>query len=130
VFPATHEAFWAEARISCGDGAGTRTLIEVLLLHRQLPAAAVVAGMKAALALGVTTPDLVAVEARRAASVAGLTANPTAASARVLTLPDRAGPAGPELPADERPVPTVVPYDQLLRHREGAAGDTTEGEAV
>ena len=130
VFTATHEAFWAAARISGGDGAGTRTLIEVLLLHRQLPAAAVIAGMNAALALGVTTPDLVAVEARRAADVAGLTATPTPASARVLSLPDRVGTAGPELPADERPVPTVVPYDQLLRHRENVAGDTTQGEAV
>jgi transposase len=126
VFTATHEAFWAAARTSGGDAAGTRALIEVLLLHRHLPAASVIAGMKAALALGVATPDLVAVEARRA----GALADPTDTCARVLTLPDRAGPAGPELPTDERPVPTVVPYDQLLRHRESAADEPREGEAI
>jgi len=130
VFTATHEAFWAAARVSGGDAAGTRTLIEVLLLHRHLPAASVIAGMKAALALGVTTPDLVAVEARRAGAVTGPTATSPETSARVLTLPDRVGLAGPALPTDVRPEPTVVPYDQLLRHREAAAGGPREGEAI
>ena len=47
-------------------GAGTRALIGVLLLHRTLPAEAVIAGINAALAPGRCDPDLVAVEARRA----------------------------------------------------------------
>ena len=37
-----------------------------LLLHRTLPALAVIAGIRAALSLRVGTPDLVAVQARRA----------------------------------------------------------------
>ena len=35
-FTAGHEAFWAAARARHGDAAGTRALIEVLLLHRRL----------------------------------------------------------------------------------------------
>ncbi|HTQ88830.1 MAG TPA: IS21 family transposase, partial [Streptosporangiaceae bacterium] len=41
VFTSVHEAFWAAARARHGDGAGTRALIDVLLLHRRMPAAAV-----------------------------------------------------------------------------------------
>ena len=51
-----------------GDAGGTRALIEVLLLHRHLPAHAVLAGIRAALPIGSTSPDVVAVEARRAAT--------------------------------------------------------------
>ena len=36
-FTAAHERFWQRARRKLGDGAGTRALIEVLLLHRHLP---------------------------------------------------------------------------------------------
>lgn len=65
-FTATHEGFWAPTRTAAartalgegcrsgqgsGDAAGTRALIEVLLLHRLLPAAAVIAGLRTALAL-------------------------------------------------------------------------------
>ena len=39
-----HQRFWDAARRKRGDGAGTRALIEMLLLHRTLPAAAVLAG--------------------------------------------------------------------------------------
>ena len=49
-----------------GDGGGTRALIEVLLLHRHLPAVAVQAGLAAALTVGLCNPDVVAVEARQA----------------------------------------------------------------
>ena len=45
-FTAAHEALWAQARRKLGDGAGTRALIEVLLLHRRLPAASVAAGIR------------------------------------------------------------------------------------
>ena len=48
TFTAVHQAFRARARL--GDGPGTRALIEVLLLHRRLPAAQVSAGIAAALA--------------------------------------------------------------------------------
>ncbi|MGH3672235.1 MAG: IS21 family transposase [Pseudonocardiaceae bacterium] len=137
-FTAAHEAFWAAARTATGsDAAGTRVLIEVLLLHRRLPASAVIAGMTTALALGVTNPELVTVEARRAATIAH-PATTGAHSARVLTLPERPLTAGTALPVDERPLPTVTPYDQLLRRRD-PAGDPaggldsrtdTQGEAV
>jgi hypothetical protein len=36
AFTAEHEAFWAAACKAHGDGAGTRALVEVLLLHRHL----------------------------------------------------------------------------------------------
>ena len=52
VFTSVHEAFWAAARARHGDSAGTRALIEVLLLHRRMPAAQVIAGITAALAAG------------------------------------------------------------------------------
>jgi transposase len=65
VFTGHHEAFWARARHAHGDGAGTRALVEVLLLHRTLPAEAVRAGIDAALTVGSTNPELVAIEARR-----------------------------------------------------------------
>ncbi|MGV7750521.1 IS21 family transposase, partial [Mycobacterium kansasii] len=45
---------------------GTSELIDVLLLHRSLPAAAVIAGIDAALRVGAVSAEVVAVEARRA----------------------------------------------------------------
>ena len=67
VFTAAHQAYWDAARRRRGDAAGTRALIEVLLLHRTMPAAAVIAGDDRGRRLGVSAiPDLVAVEARRA----------------------------------------------------------------
>jgi transposase len=116
-FTAAHEALWKEARQKLGDGAGTRALIEVLLLHRRLPAASVTAGIEAALRSGTCSPDVVAVEARRHAAAAGAPAAeppapaPRRSRAAVVTLPRRAGP----LPADPRPLPDVAAYDQLLR---------------
>jgi hypothetical protein len=113
-----HDAFWAAARARHGDGPGTRAPIEVLLLHRRMPAAQVTAGIEAALAAGSCSPDVVAIEARKHAA---LTAGPGQAGdgswpalrrsrAAVVTLPSR--PA--VLPADQRPAPSVAAYDQLL----------------
>lgn len=65
AFSATHDQFWAAARRRLGDGAGTRALIGVLLLHRAVPATAVIAGMTAALSISSVDPEVVAVEARR-----------------------------------------------------------------
>ena len=47
-----------------GDAAGTRALIEVLLAHRALPAAA----MTTAVSSGVLDPQVIVIEARRQAS--------------------------------------------------------------
>src|SRR5262249_26772708 len=71
TFTATHQAFWDAAMAAHGRAEGTRALIEVLLLHRHRPAAAVLAGMSAALAAGSTSPELVALEARKAAGGLG-----------------------------------------------------------
>jgi hypothetical protein len=98
VFTASHEAFWAQARRDRGDGAGTRALVEVLVLHRTLPAEAVSAGIDAALTVGSTNPELVAIEARR------LTEAPLAP-----VVPIRVA-----LARYERPTPGLDGYDSLL----------------
>ena len=72
-FTATHEAFWAAARNRHGDAAGTRALIEVLLLHRRLRRDAVLAGIRAALAAGSVSADVVAIEARKHITTADIT---------------------------------------------------------
>ena len=64
AFTPTHDAFWEAARKVDGDTAGTRALIEVLLLHRSMRAADVIAGISAALTVGAVSADVVAVEAR------------------------------------------------------------------
>ena len=126
-FTPIHDAWWAAARKAHGDAAGTRALIEVLLLHRSMPHEHVVAGIAAALRAGALTADAVAVEARKAAQD----------TASETTAPPTAAPAGPALPVtsltarrlatlppDTRPLPSVAAYDQLLRHpRPASTGD-------
>jgi transposase len=97
AFSVDHEAFWAMARHRLGDQASTRALIEVLLAHRQLPAEAVRAGLRACVAIGVIDPAVVVVEARRACGDRVATVVPIG----VLTRYDR-------------PTPTIEAYDQLL----------------
>jgi transposase len=120
-FTATHEAFWAAARARHGDTAGTRALIEVLLLHRRLPRAQVLAGITAALQAGSVSPDVVAIEARKTiASTVDIEAatgrrnpvEPRRSAARLVTLPARRH--AQQLPADTRATPSVADYDQLL----------------
>jgi len=65
-FTPIHDAWWAAACKTHGDAAGTRALIEVLLLHRHLAHEHVVAGLAAALQAGGHTADVVALEARKA----------------------------------------------------------------
>ena len=57
---AAHQAYWDAARRKHGDAAGTRALIEVLLAHRALPAAA----MTTAVSSGVLDPQVIVIEAR------------------------------------------------------------------
>ncbi|MFJ9953590.1 hypothetical protein [Kitasatospora sp. NPDC091207] len=122
-FTPVHDAFWAAAREAHGSQAGTRALIEVLLLHRRLPAEAVLAGMNAVLEAGSVSPDLVAIEARRALAAgdgpAPVVIAPPAVvldeaedivAARVVSLSDRR----PSLPPDTRPAPSLAAYGQLL----------------
>ena len=114
VFTPTHDAFWAAARKALGDSAGTRALIEVLLLHRHLEHADVLAGLTAALSVGSVSADVVAVEARKAAQQRGLQPPPVEATPRrqqVISLTER---RLVELPGDDRPLPSVDAYDDLL----------------
>nr|WP_207386274.1 hypothetical protein [Protofrankia symbiont of Coriaria ruscifolia] len=128
-FTGVHDAWWAAARKAHGEAAGTRALIEVLLLHRHMPHDHVVAGLASALAAGALTADAVALEARKAADAAGPGAQRSAhdpgpgvspvgsTTATVTSLTARR--LG-HLPPDTRPLPSVAAYDQLLRHRHTA----------
>jgi transposase len=107
AFTPVHQRFWDTARRGLGDGLGTRALVGVLLLHRALPATAVVAGIDAALTLASFDPDLVAVEARRSM----LTGQPPSP----VALPATASPAA----LLERPAPSLAGYDQLLKEATG-----------
>jgi hypothetical protein len=114
AFTATHDAFWAAARRALGDSAGTQVLVEVLLLHRRLEHADVLAGITAALSVGSVNADVVAVEARRAAQQRGIHPPPVEATPRrqqVISLTER---RLTELPGDDRPLPSVDAYDDLL----------------
>ncbi|MFI7523375.1 IS21 family transposase [Micromonospora globbae] len=128
MFTPAHDAFWAQARRALGDAGGTRALVEVLLLHRYLPHVDVVAGIEAALRVGATTADVVAVEARKTAQHPPdprphLPAEvpPVVQVARVVSLTERrlADPAAVigGLPPDPRPLPSVAHYDELLKLR-------------
>jgi len=103
AFTPAHQRFWAAARSQLGDGPGTRALVGVLLLHRKMPATAVAAGIDAALAMSSFDADLVAVEARR--SMLTIQLPPPVA------LPSAAG----AVAAIQRPIPSLVGYDQLLK---------------
>lgn len=131
VFTPAHDAFWAAARKTDGDTAATRELIDVLLLHRTMDAADVVAGITAALRVGAVSADVVAVEARRVVAERNTPGwvrpdcDPGAKEGivehRVVSLTQRrlADPAAviSGLPPDKRPMPTVAGYDRLLNKR-------------
>jgi len=133
AFTPTHEAYWAAARKARGDRDATRALIEVLLLHRHLPTDAVLTGMTTALSLGTANPEVVAVEARRAAR---RTTDPDA-GAQVIPLPTRTssdggGPGRPavadDLPGAHRPLPNVSAYDELLSRRTRTQPPPVDGD--
>ena len=88
--------------------------MEVLLLHRHLERADVLAGISAALSVGSTSPDVVALEARKVTERRGAAPGPGDAEngGRVVILAEHHPPA---LLRDERPLPTVDKYDTLLR---------------
>jgi transposase len=99
AFDATHEQFWTQARRQLGDADGTRAMVEVLLGHRTLAADALVAGMSRALATGSVDPQVVLIEARRAAE-------------------DKVAPVIPigVRPGFDRPKPSLHGYDTLLEN--------------
>jgi len=110
TFTEAHEAFWSAARTAHGDAAGTRALIEVLLLHRRMPAEAVQAGIRATLEAGASSPELVAIEARKAEQPPGpllddedlaeLTSGAAASPATTCTSTDSPEPSPQAEPAD------------------------------
>jgi hypothetical protein len=82
-----------------------------------LPAAAVQAGLAAALTVGSCNPDVVAVEARKASGEVAAAAPETDLLAEdhpVISLTERRLTTHRELPADTRSLPSVVAYDDLL----------------
>lgn len=99
TFTSAHERFWKRARRKLGDAAGTRALIEVLLLHRSLPFVAVHAALDAVERVGSCDPDLVTIEARRIADRRD----------RAAVRTER-----PERTGWSRPVPVLDGYDALL----------------
>jgi hypothetical protein len=123
AFTSAHDALWSAARRALGEPAATRELIGVLLLHRHMDDADVIAGIGAALSVGAHTADVVAVEARKVADARGgepgrqEEAGPAGEAGQVASLTMRRAAA---LPPDTRPLPTVEAYDQLLRQRRAA----------
>jgi transposase len=99
AFTAAHERFWAVARRRHGDAAGTRALIEVLLLHRNLPFPAVHAALDAVNKMSSVDPELVAIEARRLAD----------------RRPKTDVQIAPATPGATRPKPTLLRYDAFLQ---------------
>lgn len=139
VFTTTHEAFWAASRRVNGDADGTRELIDVLLLHRSMDSGDILAGITAALGVGAVSADVVAVEARRHATMSsgggsGLDRHPVAREdvkvQRVVSLTQRRlmDPAAviAGLPPDTRPLPSVSAYDELLAKRTQPAGTASK----
>ncbi|MEU8954890.1 IS21 family transposase [Streptomyces sp. NPDC048518] len=131
-FTPVHDRWWAAACAAHGDAAGTRALIEVLLLARHMEHEHVVAGLAAAIRAGALTADAVALEARKAAegdtgelsAPAPGTAHEEGPAATVTSLADwRLS----HLPPDNRPLPSVAQYDQLLNRRGRRAGHEKEG---
>ncbi|WP_258053889.1 hypothetical protein [Streptomyces sp. Ru72] len=116
---ARHERLWEAAVKAHGQRDGTRALTEVLLLSRHLPHEHLVTGLAAALQTGALTADAVALEARKAADAdTGLEELPqppsTTSQTAIAPLPAA---VRANLPPDKRPLPSVAPYDQLLRLR-------------
>lgn len=118
TFTSAHEAFWASARRTHGDADGTRELVEVLVV-------------------GAARADVVAVEARRIAETRPTVLNAESdpgseveaeSTPRVISLTERrlAEPAAviAGLPPDQRPLPSVAAYDELLARRPVRSGDS------
>jgi hypothetical protein len=97
AFTPSHQRYWDAARRTMGDVHGTKALIEVLLGHRTLPAAALLQAIDHAVAAGVLDPQAMLIDARR------LAGRPIAA-----VIPIGA------LGRYDRPAPALAGYDQLL----------------
>jgi len=95
-FGNAHEEFWAGARRHLGDGAGTRALIDVLLLERTMSASLVAEGMRRARQFHSYDAAIVAIEARRSLDEV----------LRPAVVPD-------SLAHFDRALPSIAHYDSL-----------------
>ena len=96
VFTQAHQRYWDAARSARGDAKGTRALIAILLAHRTMAAAALIAAMDRAVTSGCVDPETVLIDARRHTSTP-----PPAAAIGALARYDR-------------PPPSLADYDDLL----------------
>jgi transposase len=97
AFTEVHQRYWDAARRERGDKAGTRALIEILLAHRTLPAAALISAMDTAVTTGMLDPQVVLIGARRETTDQLAPVIPIGALARY-----------------DRPAPSLAGYDDLL----------------
>lgn len=97
AFTPTHQRYWDAARRARGDTAGTKALIEVLLGHRTVAAAALCEAMNRAVQSGVLDPQAVLIDARHLATVPVAPVIPIGVLARY-----------------DRPAPELAGYDHLL----------------
>ncbi len=95
-FTKVHDEFWEGARRHLGDRAGTRALIDVLLLERTMSASLVTAGMRRARLIHSYDAAIVAIEARRSLDDV----------ASPFVVPD-------SLAHFDRALPSIAHYDSL-----------------
>jgi transposase len=131
-FTPVHDAWWAAACKAHGDAAGTRALIEVLLLHRHMAHDHVAAGLAAALRAGALTADTVALEARKAADTEDHTATEVmaplgTAHGAVTSLTQR---RLAHLPPDTRPLPSRGTSKSSARLSTGQRTTTSPNSAA
>lgn len=92
-----------------------------------------VAGLATALRAGALTADAVALEARKAAQAEDETTvsdtSPAVSGQAPATVTSLHEWRLAHLPPDTRPLPSVTPYDQLLRRCRTSGSDHREGEA-
>lgn len=98
-FPAAYDELWARMRARVGDKAGTRALIDVLLLNRRHPRDLVDRAIDCALECGTVDPGTIALIARNLTTEPG--AEPAVIDVGALARYDR-------------PQPDTATYDDLL----------------
>ncbi|WP_148276956.1 MULTISPECIES: hypothetical protein [Streptomyces] len=128
-----HDKWWTAARAAHGEAVGTRALIEVLLPARHMEHEHVVAGLAAAYRAGALTADADAVALEAPQGRRGRGRRDAAVCLACYGFGRRARgdgdvpPTGRCLPfqSDDRPLPLVAQYDQLLQRRGRATEPAT-----
>jgi transposase len=100
AFTYTHQRYWDVVRRAHGDAVGTRALVEILLAHRTMAAAVLIAAMDRAVDTGCLDPQVVLIDARASQAARVAPVIPIAALAKY-----------------DRPAPSLTDYDQLLTAR-------------